>query len=419
MNVLLVGSGGREHAIAWKLRQSPKVERLWCAPGNGGIAGVAECVDIAARDIQGIVNFARANAVDLTFVAPDDPLADGMVDALEAAGCPAFGPSGEAAQIEASKTFGKYIMAKYGIPTGKSRTFIDAAAAREYIRQQGAPIVVKADGLALGKGVFVCMKEQEALDAVDEVMVRGAFGDAGRSVVVEEFLEGPEVSLLCFADGASVAVMPPAQDYKRVFDGDRGPNTGGMGAFAPSPKLSAEELDWAKQNVLQRAVEGMDREGRPFKGVLYAGLILTREGIKVLEFNARFGDPETQALLPLLKTDLVEIIEAVRSGRLNELDIEWSNGAAATVVMASGGYPGTYRKGYPISGIEDAEALPGVKVFHSGTKQTPDGPVTGGGRVLGVTAVADTLTKAALQAYAGAGRIRFADSHMRLDIGGK
>jgi phosphoribosylamine--glycine ligase len=419
MNVLLIGSGGREHAIAWKLRQSPKVDKLYCAPGNGGIASVADCVDIGSRDIPGIIGFAKANAIDLTFVAPDDPLGDGMVDALEAAGCPAFGPTGAAAQIEASKTFGKYIMAKYGIPTAKSRTFIDAAHAKEYVRLLGAPVVVKADGLALGKGVFVCMTEAEALDAVDAVLSSGTFGVAGKSVLIEEYMEGPEASLLCFTDGKDVALMPAAQDHKRAFDGDRGPNTGGMGAFAPMPKLSDKEIEWAKEHVLLPAVRGLAEEGCPFRGVLYAGLMLTRGGIKALEFNARFGDPEAQAILPLLETDLVDIIQTVREGRLAQLGIRWRAGAAAVVVMASGGYPGEYRRGYPIDGIEDAEALPGVTVFHSGTKMTGEGPVTNGGRVLGVTAAAPTLEAAVRQAYAGAERIRFMNSHMRRDIGQK
>jgi phosphoribosylamine--glycine ligase len=419
MDVLLVGSGGREHAIAWKLRQSPKVDKLYCAPGNGGIAGVAECVEIGARDIGGIVRFAREKAIGLTFVAPDDPLADGMVDALEAAGCPAFGPTAAAARIEASKAFGKYIMDKCGIPTAAHRSFTDAAEAKEYIRAQGAPVVVKADGLALGKGVFVCQTVEEALDAVDAVMVRGAFGEAGRSVLVEEYLEGPEASLLCFTDGETVALMPPAQDHKRVFDGDRGPNTGGMGAFAPAPAMTAEQIEWARERVLLAAVRGLAEEGCPFKGVLYAGLMLTADGIKALEFNARFGDPETQVLLPLLGTDLMDIIEAVREGKLSDFEIRWNGGAAAVVVLASGGYPGEYKKGYPITGLEGAEALPGAVVFHSGTKLSGGAYVTNGGRVLGVTATGDTLDLAIGRAYDAAARIRFEGSMYRRDIGRK
>lgn len=419
MDVLLVGSGGREHAIAWKLRQSPKVDKLYCASGNGGIAGVAECVDIGARDVGGVVRFARGKGIGLTFVAPDDPLADGLVDALEEAGCPAFGPTAAAARIEASKAFGKRIMDKYGIPTAAHRSFADAAEAREYIRAKGAPIVVKADGLALGKGVFVCRTQEEALDAVDAVMVRGAFGEAGRSLLVEEYLEGPEASLLCFTDGKSVSVMPPAQDHKRAFDGDSGPNTGGMGAFAPTPAMSAEQIRWATEHVLLAAVRGMAEEGCPFKGVLYAGLMLTAGGIRALEFNARFGDPEAQVLLPLLKTDLMDVIEAVRGGTLDALDVRWNHEAAAVVILASGGYPGEYTKGYPIAGLEEAEGMPGATIFHSGTKRAGGGYVTGGGRVLGVTAVGDTLDSAVGRAYEAAARIRFEGCAYRRDIGRK
>lgn len=419
MKVLLVGGGGREHAIAWKLKQSPKVGKLYCAPGNGGIASLAECVDIGARDIEGIIRFACDNSIDMTFVAPDDPLADGMVDALEQAGCPAFGPTKAAARIEASKAFGKYIMAKYSIPTAGSASFTDAAKARAYITEQGAPIVVKADGLALGKGVFVCMTEDEALEAVDTIMVQGAFGQAGSSIIVEEYMEGPEVSLMCFTDGQTVSLMPPAQDHKRAMDRDMGPNTGGMGAFAPTPKLSAAQAQWAKDNVLLPAVRGMAAEGCPFRGILYAGLMLTQNGIKVLEFNARFGDPETQALLPLLKTDLMDIMEAIREERLAALDIQWSEGAAAVVVMASGGYPGKYQKGYPINGLYYAATLDDIIIFHSGTTLVDDKLVTNGGRVLGVTAVAETLDEAIARAYDCVGRVSFKDNHFRGDIGRK
>ncbi len=419
MNILVIGSGGREHAICWKLRQSPMVDKLYCAPGNGGIAEVATCVDIGARDITGVIRFAKGNAIDLTFVAPDDPLADGMVDALEAAGCPAFGPTAAAARIEASKTFAKGIMEKYDIPTAKSRSFTTAEEARAYILEQGAPIVVKADGLALGKGVFVCSTVEEALSAVDAVMVRNEFGKAGSTLVVEEYIEGPEVSLLCFTDGKHVSVMPPAQDHKRVFDGDRGPNTGGMGAFAPTPKFSQEQIDWATEHVLLKAVRGMEAEGCPFSGILYAGLMLTKDGIKVLEFNARFGDPETQVILPLLHTDLLEIILAIRGQRLDCQPVRWSKSAAAVVVLASGGYPANYQKGYPISGLEEAAAQPGVTLFHSGTKREGEALVTNGGRVLGVTATADALDKAISLAYDAVERLSFTGCQYRHDIGRK
>ncbi len=419
MNILVIGGGGREHAICWKLRQSPMVDKLYCAPGNGGIAEVATCVDIGARDIDGVVRFAKGNAIDLTFVAPDDPLADGMVDALEAADCAAFGPTAAAARIEASKTFAKGIMEKYGIPTAKSRSFISVDEARAYVVEQGAPIVVKADGLALGKGVFVCMTVEEALDAVDAVMVRNEFGQAGKTLVVEEYIEGPEVSLLCFTDGKSVAVMPPAQDHKRVFDGDKGPNTGGMGAFAPTPKFSQEQIDWATEHVLLKAVRGMAAEGCPFCGILYAGLMLTKNGIKVLEFNARFGDPETQVILPLLETDLLEIMLAIRGQRLDCQPVRWSKGAAAVVVVASGGYPANYQKGHPISGLDEAAAQPGVTLFHSGTKRDGEALVTNGGRVLGVTAMAETLDKAVGLSYDAVGRVSFTGCQYRRDIGRK
>ncbi len=418
MNILLVGGGGREHAIAWKLRQSPKVDKLYCAPGNGGIAEVATCVDIGARDIDGIVRFARENAIDLTFVAPDDPLADGMVDALEAVGCPAFGPSKAAARIEASKTFAKDIMVKYGIPTGASASFADYDAACAYVRQQGAPIVVKADGLALGKGVFICATVEEALEALATIMVKQAFGTAGGTVLVEEFLQGPEVSLLCFTDGKTVAVMPPAQDHKRALDGDQGLNTGGMGAFAPTATLTREQIEDMTQRVLLPAVRGMAAEGCPFQGILYAGLMLTERGVRVLEFNARFGDPETQVILPLLETDLVDILLAIREQRLADLDIRWKAGAAAVVVLASGGYPGDYAKGYPITGLAEAEST-GAIVFHSGTALREGQLVTNGGRVLGVTATADNLAAAIDRAYGGVERVQFQDAHYRRDIGRK
>jgi phosphoribosylamine---glycine ligase len=418
MKILVVGGGGREHAIVWKLKQSPRVTELFCAPGNGGIASIARCVDIGARDIAGITDFVKENGIELTFVAPDDPLADGMVDALEAAGYAAFGPRKAAARIEGSKSFAKEIMVKYGIPTARSAVFDDAVQARAYIMEQGAPIVVKADGLALGKGVFVCSTVEEALEAVDTIMVRNAFGDAGRLVVVEACRAGPEVSLMSFTDGKTVCVMPPAQDHKRVNDRDQGPNTGGMGAFAPTATLSKEQIEQVTEQVLLRAVRGMKAEGWPFQGILYAGLMLTSQGVKVLEFNARFGDPETQAVLPLLKTDLLDIMEAIRSGRLAELDVQWHPGAAATVVMASGGYPGSYQKGYPIEGIEAAEAQ-GALVFHSGTKLRDGRFVTNGGRVLGITAAADSLDQAIVAAYAAAERISFENSHYRRDIGRK
>ncbi len=416
MKILVVGGGGREHAIVWKLAQSPKVTELYCAPGNGGIAELATCVPVKAMDFDGIVALAKEKSIDLTFVAPDDPLAGGLVDALEAAGCPAFGPNRAAARIEGSKSFSKDLMLKYGIPTARAAAFDDMGAALDYVRAQDGPLVVKADGLALGKGVFVCDTAQEALDAVRAIMEQRAFGEAGSRVVIEERLSGPEVSLMAFTDGETVRLMPPAQDHKRAFDGDQGPNTGGMGAFAPTPTLSDEQIREVGEQVLQRAVRAMAAEGCPFQGILYAGLMLTPQGVRVLEFNARFGDPETQVVLPLLETDLLDIIMAIGQRRLRELDIRWKSGAAAAVVLASGGYPGPYRTGYPIEGLQDA-CDAGALLFHSGTA-AQDGVVrTAGGRVLSVAATADSLTQAIERAYAAAQRIRFDDCHYRRDIG--
>ncbi len=416
MKILVVGGGGREHAIVWKLAQSPKVTELYCAPGNGGIAGLATCVPIKAMDFDGIVAFAKDKAIDLTFVAPDDPLAGGLVDVLEAAGCPAFGPNRAAARIEGSKSFAKDLMIKYGIPTAQAVAFDDMGAALDYVRAQDGPLVVKADGLALGKGVFVCDTAQQALDAVRAIMEQRAFGEAGSRVVIEERLSGPEVSLMAFTDGETVRLMPPAQDHKRAFDGDRGPNTGGMGAFAPTPTLSDEQIREAGEQVLQRAVGAMAAEGCPFRGILYAGLMLTPQGVRVLEFNARFGDPETQVVLPLLETDLLDIIMAIGQRRLREMDIRWKSGAAAAVVLASGGYPGAYRTGYAIEGLRDA-CDAGALLFHSGTAVQEGVVRTAGGRVLSVAATADSLAQAIERAYAAAQRIRFDDCYYRRDIG--
>lgn len=416
MRILVVGGGGREHAIVWKLAQSPKATQLFCAPGNGGIAQLATCVPVKAMDFDGIVAFAREQAIDLTFVAPDDPLAGGLVDALEAAGCPAFGPSRAAARIEGSKSFAKALMLKYGIPTAQAATFDAMAAAQEYIRAQACPLVVKADGLALGKGVIVCDTAQQALDAVAEIMERKTFGEAGRRVVIEERMSGPEVSLMAFTDGKTVKLMPPAQDHKRAFDHDQGPNTGGMGAFAPTPTLNAEQIAQVGERVLQRAVDAMAAEGYPFRGILYAGLMVTPAGVRVVEFNARFGDPETQAVMPLLETDLLDIIVAIRQGTLDTVDIRWRAGAAAAIVLASGGYPGSYSTGLPINGLRQAGDA-GALLFHSGTGMAGDRIVTAGGRVLSVAATAATLGEAIARAYGAAELVRFDHCHYRRDIG--
>ncbi|OAT80328.1 phosphoribosylamine--glycine ligase [Desulfotomaculum copahuensis] len=417
MRILVVGGGGREHALVWKLRQSPRVKKLFCAPGNAGIAGLAECVDIAAENIPGLLDFARREHIDLTVIGPEGPLTMGIADSFSEAGRPVFGPSARAAAIEGSKVLAKEIMAEYGIPTARYRSFTDPAPAADYIRETGAPCVVKADGLAAGKGVIVCSTVDEALQAVDTIMNRRAFGAAGARVVVEECLTGQEVSVLAFTDGETVAPMLPAQDHKTVFDGDRGPNTGGMGAYAPAPVCTPEIFRFAREQILIPVVRAMAAAGRPYRGVLYAGLILTADGPKVLEFNARFGDPEAQPVLMLLESDLVDIMEAVLAGRLAGMKIRWRPGAAVCVVLSAAGYPGAYRKGDQISGLEHTP--PGVAVFHAGTAFQAGRVVTAGGRVLGVTAVAADIPEAIKLAYTAVEGIHFEGMHYRRDIGRK
>ena len=414
MNVMVVGGGGREHAICHALSKSPRVEKLYCAPGNGGISEIAECVGIPAADVESMVRFSGENA-DFVVVAPDDPLAAGMVDALEAAGIRAFGPRKDAARIESSKAYAKGLMKKYGIPTAEFAVFTEIEEAKAYVRQRGAPIVVKADGLALGKGVVVATDTGMALGAVDGMMRDKRFGESGCRVVVEECMTGPEVTVLAFTDGRTIRPMLSSQDHKRAYDADLGPNTGGMGAFCPSPAYTAEIAEACMGAIIRPTVDAMASEGAPFKGVLYFGLMLTPQGPRVVEYNARFGDPETQPILAMLKTDLLDIMEAVADERLHEIDIEWRDGFACCVVMASGGYPERYDKGFPISGLE---SVPGdVFVYHAGTARAGTGFVTNGGRVLGVTASADTLERAAARAYEGVGRIHFENAHFRTDIG--
>ncbi len=416
MNVLVVGGGGREHAIVRTLAESPKIDALYCAPGNGGIAAQAQCVPIKATDVEAMVAWAKEHAMDFVVVAPDDPLALGMVDALEAAGIPAFGPRANAAVIEASKVFSKGLMAKYHIPTAKYRAFTDLEEALGYIRQEGAPIVVKADGLALGKGVVVAQTVAEAEEAARSMMADGKFGVAGSQVVIEECMTGPEVTVLCFVDGEHIAPMPPSRDHKRAFDGDQGPNTGGMGAISPAPGYTPELAHRCMEEIFRPTVAALKAEGRPFQGVLYFGLMLTPDGPKVVEYNARFGDPECQAVLSLLETDLMDIFLTCRSGTLDQLDIRWKDAAACCLVLASGGYPAKYATGYPIDGLDEAEQT--AVVFHAGTKRDEDGTIrTSGGRVLGVTAVGETLDAAIDGAYAAAGHISFQDMHFRADIG--
>ncbi len=419
MKILVVGGGGREHTIVWKISQSPKVEKIYCAPGNGGIAALAECVDISATDIEGIVKFAKEKEIDLAVVAPDDPLVLGMVDALEKEGIRAFGPRKNAAIIEGSKVFSKELMKKYGIPTAGYEVFTDSKSAIEYVKKGTFPTVIKAEGLALGKGVIIAQNEQEAVDGIREIMDDKKFGESGNRVVIEEFLTGPEVSVLAFTDGKTVKPMVSAQDHKRAYDHDKGPNTGGMGTFSPSRLYDEAKAEECMKNIFLPTIKAMSAEGRPFKGVLYFGLMMTEKGVKVIEYNCRFGDPETQVVLPRLKTDLADIMEAVIDEKLDSINIEWEDNAAVCVVMASGGYPVSYKKGYEISGISAAEAVDGITVFHAGTKLDGEKVLTNGGRVLGVTATAKTLDDAIAKAYNGVEKISFTDEFHRTDIGVK
>ena len=419
MKVLVIGGGGREHAVCKKLSESKDVTQILCAPGNAGIAQVARCIPkVKATDVEGIVALAKKEKVDFVCVTPDDPLALGCVDRLEEEGIPAFGPTAYAAQMEASKIFSKNLMRKYGIPTAKCEIFTEMDKALAYLDTQEAPIVVKADGLALGKGVVVASTIEEAKNAVIEMMEGGKFGKSGARVLIEECMVGREVTVLCFCDGKTIRPMPASQDHKRIFDGDKGPNTGGMGAFAPSPLYTEEIAERTEKEILIPTLNAMNSEGFTFKGVLYVGLMLTKDGPKVVEYNARFGDPETQVVLPLLESDLFAIMRAVREGRLAETDIRWKKESAACIVLASGGYPGKYESGKLISGLEDAEAA-GATVYHAGTKKTDAGYVTAGGRVLGVTALGDTLADAVHSAYAAAEKIHFEGAHMRRDIGSR
>jgi phosphoribosylamine--glycine ligase len=419
MKVLIVGGGGREHTLAWKLAQSDKVEMIYAAPGNAGIAGMekAECVAIKDSDIEGLKNFAFEKGIDLTVVGPEAPLVDGISNEFEANGLKVFGPSKEAAILEGSKAFSKDLMKKYNIPTADFGVFDDQAAAIEYIKQKGAPIVVKADGLAAGKGVLMAQTEEEAIAAVKQVMEEKAFGDAGNHVVIEEMLEGEEASILAFVDGETVKLMVSSQDHKRALDGDKGLNTGGMGAYSPAPIVSEEMRQKVLDEVMLPTVQAMKEEGRLYKGVLYAGLMI-KDGIpKVLEFNCPFGDPETQVVLPRTKSDLFDVMVACADGTLNELTLEWDERACTCIVMASGGYPEKYEKGKPISGLEEANQLPDTVVFHAGTKLEDNTVLTSGGRVLGVTALGEGIKESIDKAYAALAKISFEEAHYRKDIG--
>ena len=418
MDILVVGGGGREHAIVRKLKESPRCGRLYCTPGNGGIARDAQCFETPATDIPGVVALARRLQVDMVFVAPDDPLVAGMVDALEAEGIAAFGPRKNAAILEGSKVFSKHLMKKYGIPTARYEVFDKPEEALAYIRQTDRyPAVVKADGLALGKGVILCDDYDAAKEAIHSIMEDRIFGASGSRVVVEEFLTGPEVSVLAFTDGKTIRPMVSAKDHKRAFDGDLGPNTGGMGTISPNPYYSAADADWCMEHIFQPTIEAMNQEGRLFKGCLFFGLMLTPDGPKVIEYNCRFGDPETQVVLPRLRTDLIEILEAIREERLAALPIEWAEEACACVVMASGGYPAAYRKGLPITGLDAQGQCADAEVFHAGTAYRDGRFVTNGGRVLGITARGSDVEEALRRAYTAVETIDFENAHYRRDIG--
>jgi phosphoribosylamine--glycine ligase len=414
MKVLVVGSGGREHAICWALKKSPKVTELYCAPGNGGISELATCVDVKATDIPGMVTWAKENKIDFVMVAPDDPLAMGMVDALEDSGIRAFGPRKNAAIVEGSKAFSKELMKKYGIPTAAYEVFTDKDAALQYVEAQGAPIVIKCDGLALGKGVVVAQTLDEAKEAVVNMMENKAFGEAGAKVVIEECMTGPEVTVLAFTDGKTIVPMPSSQDHKRAYDGDKGPNTGGMGAISPCPNYTPEHAKICMETIFKPTIDALNAEGRTFQGVIYFGMMLTPQGPKVVEYNARFGDPECQAVLSLLETDLMDILEACVDGTLDQVDVRFRAASSCCLVLASGGYPVAYEKGKEITGLD---RVTDAVVFHAGTKKEDGKFLTNGGRVLGVTAVAPTLREAVDKAYQQAEPISFEKMHFRKDIG--
>ena len=415
--ILVVGGGGREHAIIYKLSQSPRKPILYCAPGNAGIASLAKCVDIGSTELDKIVSFAKSEKIDTVFVAPDDPLYMGLVDLLEQNGIRAFGPRKNAAIIEGSKVFSKNLMKKYNIPTATYEVFENAADALAYIKKQGKyPAVIKADGLALGKGVIIAQSEKEATDALDEIMNKKIFGTSGNRVVIEEFLQGPEVSVLAFCDGQTVVPMVSAQDHKRAYDNDKGPNTGGMGTFSPSRVYTKEIAQQCMETIFKPTIDAMQKESRPFCGVIYFGLMLCKDGPKVIEYNSRFGDPEAQVVLPRLKTDLCDIIDAVIEKRLDKINIEWSDDSCVCVVAASGGYPGKYEKGLEITGLDLAEKA-GCFVCHAGTKADGNKILTNGGRVLGVVASGADIEKARQCAYEGISKINFEGMFYRRDIG--
>jgi phosphoribosylamine--glycine ligase len=427
MKILVIGSGGREHALVWKLAQSPRVTQMWCAPGNAGIAQEkiakteksVECVNIGAEDLAKLLEFAQEKKIDLTVVGPDNPLAIGVVDLFQKNGQRIWGPNQKAAQFEASKVFSQGFMERHGIPTARGGTFNDATGAKKFAESLGGSCAVKADGLALGKGVLVCANVAEANKAIDEILVSKAFGAAGSKIVIQEFLEGPEISLHALCDGKTAKLFPTSQDHKRALDGDRGLNTGGMGTYSPTPFLNEAQLEQAGRQILEPWLKGCAAEGIDYRGILYPGIILTKSGPRVIEFNARFGDPETQVYLTRLENDLVELFEACIEGTLGRMELKWSPMASVCVVMASGGYPGSYAKGKAISGLDAAAKLPNTKVFHAGTTKSGDQIVTSGGRVLGVTAWAKDLRGALSGAYAAVEKIHFEGAQFRRDIAAK
>lgn len=419
MKILIIGGGGREHALAWKIEQSPMVKKIFCAPGNPGIAEIAECVDIDAKDIDGLYNFAKKQKIDLTVVGPEDPLVAGIVDKFTEGDLKIFGPSKRAAIIEGSKVFAKNLMRKHGIPTADFKIFEDLKQAKKHLTTCEYPLVLKADGLAMGKGVFVCKTIEEADERLDDLMKKKIFGQAGDKIAIEEFLSGEEVSVLAITDGKTIVSLSSAQDHKTVYDGDKGPNTGGMGAYSPVP-LVTEELQYlVEETVLVPIVHAMKKENRPYKGVIYAGLMITGTGPKVLEFNARFGDPEAQVILTRMKSDLVPLLLSTVTNNLEDVGVEWYDGVSLCVVMASKGYPDKYERGFSISGLETAKELRDVHVFHAGTSARNGTIVTNGGRVLGVTALGENLQEAQKKVYGAIQKISFDGAHYRRDIGAK
>ena len=417
MKILVVGGGGREHALCWSLAKSPNCEKLYCAPGNAGIAAVAECVAIGGEDVAGLVAFAKDNQIDLVVVGPEAPLVLGLADRLEENGVNVFGPSADAALLEGSKAFMKDLFAKYNVPTAAYERFTDFDKAAAYVKRQGAPIVVKASGLAAGKGVILCQSEEEAIEALDQIINQRIFGEAGDEVVIEEFLTGEEASFFALVDGNTALPLVSAQDHKAAYDGDEGPNTGGMGAYSPAPVVTPEMADQIMATIIQPTIDGMAAEGRPYKGVLFAGLMISEDGPKTLEFNVRFGDPECQVLMARLKSDLAEALMAAAQGRLNEITMEWRDDAAMVVVMAAEGYPGTYEKGSVIENLEVANAIEGVTVFHAGTKSEGNEILANGGRVLGVTAQGQDVAEAQRRAYQAVDAIDWPQGFCRRDIG--